>query len=160
MELGHGNPGVAYWMLLAADATGALIGAIVLESRGLLPPRPRTAVLLGLLWSLALGSFALSRTYALAVLLLFCAGFLELSFSSMAMALVQLNAPPWLRGHVIGAYSMASLGLRCISGITVGVLGSVLGIHHSLSLAAAILLAGLVLLLITLTPEHEAAIPG
>jgi hypothetical protein len=44
---------------------------------------------------------------------------------------------------------MAALGLRCVSGITVGVLGSVLGIHHSLSLAAAILLAGLALLLST-----------
>src|SRR5579862_2010200 len=44
-ELGHGNPGLAYWMLLGADAVGALIGAIVLESRGLLPPRPRTAIL-------------------------------------------------------------------------------------------------------------------
>lgn len=145
-ELGHGNPGVAYWMLLAADATGALIGALVLESRGLLPPRPRTALLLGMLWCTALGGFALARSYPLAVLLLFCAGFLELSFSSMAMALVQLNAPSGLRGHVIGAYSMAAMGLRCVSGITVGLLGSVLGIHHSLSLAAAVLLLGLLLL--------------
>jgi MFS family permease len=157
-ELGHGNPGFAYWMLLAADAIGALIGAVVLESRGLLPPRPRTAVLLGMLWCLALGGFALARTYPLAVLLLLCAGFLELSFSSMAMALVQLNAPPRLRGHVIGTYSMAALGLRCVSGITVGVLGSVLGIHHSLSLAAAVLLAGLALLLTTQSRYAESAI--
>ena len=146
-ELGHGNPGLAYWMLLGADAVGALIGAIVLESRGLLPPRPRTAILLGILWCAALAGFALAPVYPLAVLLLFCAGFLELSFSSMAMALVQLNAPPELRGHVIGTYSMAALGLRCVSGLTVGLLGSVIGIHRSLSLAAVILLGGLLLLL-------------
>lgn len=153
-ELGHGNPGVAYWMLLAADATGALIGATVLESRALLPPRARTAVLLGMLWCVALAGFALASSYPLAVLLLFCAGFLELSFSSMAMALVQLNAPPGLRGHVIGAYSMAALGLRCFSGLSVGVLGSVLGIHRSLSLAATALLIGLLLLI---THSHRQA---
>jgi hypothetical protein len=76
----------------------------------------------------------------------------------MAMALVQLNAPPGLRGHVIGAYSMAALGLRCVSGIIVGVLGTVLGIHHSLSFAAAVLLGGLLLLAVRMrVPRPESA---
>lgn len=145
-ELGHGDPGFAYWTLLAADAAGALIGAGVLESRGLLPPRPRTALWLAVLWCCAIGGFALTRVYPLAVLLLFCAGFLELSFNSMSMALVQLNAPPPLRGHVIGVFTMAANGLRFVSGITVGLLGNVLGIHRSLSLAAALLLIGLLAL--------------
>jgi MFS family permease len=146
-ELGHGNPGLAYWILLAADAMGALIGALVLESRGLLPPRPRTAIVLGILWCLAIGGFALVRIYPVSILLLFCAGFLELSFNSMSQALVQLNAPVTLRGHVIGVFSMASLGLRFVSGITVGLLGSLLGIHISLALAAGVLLVALVALL-------------
>jgi MFS family permease len=146
-ELGHGNPGIAYWMLLAADALGALIGAVVLESRGLLPPRPVTAILLGMLWCLAIGGFALVRIYPVSIMLLFCAGFLELSFNSMSQALVQLNAPAALRGHVIGVFSMASLGLRFVSGITVGLLGSLIGIHASLSLAAAVLLVGLAALM-------------
>lgn len=145
-ELGHGNPGLAYWTLLAADATGALIGAVVLESRGLLPPKPQTALRLGVLWCLAIGGFALLHVYPVAVLMLFCAGFLELSFNSMSMALVQLNAPPRLLGHVIGVFTMAANGLRFVSGITVGLLGSALGIHRSLSLAAALLLVGLLLL--------------
>ncbi len=145
-ELGHGNPGMAYWMLLAADATGALLGAAVLESHGLLPPRPRTALLLGMLWCVAIGGFALMHVYAWAILMLFCAGFLELSFNSMAQALVQLNAPVAIRGHVIGVFSMAALGLRFVSGITVGLFGSVLGIHRSLSLAAVVLMVGLLLL--------------
>jgi MFS family permease len=146
-ELGHGNPGIAYWMLLAADALGALIGAVVLESRGLLPPRPATAILLAILWCVAIGGFALVRVYPIAIMLLFCAGFLELSFNSMSQALVQLNAPGALRGHVIGVFSMASLGLRFVSGITVGLLGSLIGIHASLSLAAVVLLVGLAALM-------------
>src|ERR1700744_4239941 len=58
-DLGHGDPGVAYSMLLAADAGGGLLAGIVLEGRGLLPPRPRTAIMLAMLWCAALASFSL-----------------------------------------------------------------------------------------------------
>lgn len=141
LDLGHGDPGLSYGALLAADAAGALLGAVVLESRGLLKPKANTALLLGLLWSAALGGFALTHQYPLALALLFAAGFLELSWSAMAQALVQLNAPEHLRGHVIGAYAMASLGLRLFSGLTVGVLGGLVGVHTSLAISAAVLCA-------------------
>ena len=69
-DLGHGDPGVSYSMLLAADAAGGLLAGLVLEGGGLLPPRPRTAILLAMLWCAALAIFALSRSYPLA--LAFC----------------------------------------------------------------------------------------
>jgi MFS family permease len=138
--LGHGDPGITYGMLLAADAAGALTAGIALESRGLLSARVRTAVILAMLWCMALGAFAMTSSYALALPLLFVAGFMELSFSSMAQTLVQVNAPAALRGRVIGVYSMASLGLRMFSGMTVGMLGAVIGIHWSLTLSAITLL--------------------
>ncbi|HXJ00403.1 MAG TPA: MFS transporter [Micropepsaceae bacterium] len=144
-DLGHGDAGVMYSALLAADAAGALTGGIVLESRGL-PPNPRTAFALAMLWCCAIAGFALTSFYPLALAILFAAGFLELSFNSMAQALVQINAPPPIRGRVIGLYSMAGLGLRAFSGVTVGILGGVIGIHWSLSLSALTLLALLALL--------------
>src|SRR3546814_3118439 len=61
-----------------------------------------------MIWCAALGSFALSSSYVLALLLLFVAGFVELSFNSMAQTLVQLNAPPEMRGRAIGVYNMRS----------------------------------------------------
>lgn len=135
-DLGHGDPGVSYSLLLAADAGGGLLAGLALEGRGLLPPRPRTAIILALLWCAALTVFALSRSYALALCFLFVAGFLELSFNAMAQSLVQLNAPIDMRGRVIGLFNMASLGLRAFSGISVGLLGSLIGIHWSLALSA------------------------
>src|SRR5882757_7873436 len=42
-DLGHGDPGLSYSMLLAADAAGALLAGFALESRGLLTAAPRTA---------------------------------------------------------------------------------------------------------------------
>jgi hypothetical protein len=136
-DLGHGDPGMSYSMLLAADAAGALSAGFVLESRGLLSPNPRTACLLAMLWCSVLGSFALTRTYPVALVLLFSAGFLELSFNTMAQTLVQLHAPSAIRGRVIGLFSMTSLGFRTFSGVSVGLAGSMIGIHRSLALSAA-----------------------
>ena len=72
---------------------------------------------------------------------LFAAGFLELSFNAMAQSLVQLNAPLDKRGRVIGLFNMASLGLRAFSGVSVGLLGSLIGVHWSLALSALATLA-------------------
>src|SRR6201996_7283516 len=140
-DLGHGDPGVSYSLLLAADAAGGVLAGVVLEGRGLLPPRPRTAIVLAMLWCVALAIFSLAKSYPLALGFLFAAGFLELSFNAMAQTLVQLNAPPDKRGRVIGLFNMASLGLRAFSGISVGLFGSLIGIHWSLGLSALVMLA-------------------
>ena len=139
-DLGHPDGGITYSALLAADAAGALVAGFVLESRGLLPPNPRTAFLLAMLWCIAIGAFAMATSYPLALALLFVAGFLELSFFAMAQTLVQVNAPAQVRGRVIGLFAMAALGARAFSGVTVGLGGSVIGIHLSLALSAALLL--------------------
>src|SRR4029079_16907431 len=111
----------------------------VLESRRLLTAAPATACMLAMLWCGALGFFAVVRGYPLALALLFAAGFLELSFNTMAQTLVQLHAPAAIRGRVIGLFSMTSLGFRTFSGVSVGLVGSVIGIHRSLALSAALL---------------------
>jgi hypothetical protein len=145
-DLGYGRPGYAYSMLLAADAAGALSAGFILEGGNWLRPAPRTALLLAMSWCVALGTFALMREYWAALALLCAAGFLELSFNSMSQALVQLNAPAALRGRVIGAFATASNGMRMFSGISVGLVGGVIGIHHSLALSAAVLLLAIVTL--------------
>jgi MFS family permease len=140
-DLGHGDVGVLYTILLAADAAGALLAGFALESRSLLRAQPRTAFILVMLWCVAIAGFAMSPTYLFAVGFLFAAGFLELSFNAMAQTLVQLRAPAESRGRVIGLFNMSAQGLRAFSGVTVGVGGSLIGIHWSLALSAVALLA-------------------
>jgi MFS family permease len=140
-DLGHGDPGVSYSMLLAADAAGAMLAGVVLEGRGLLTATPRMAMILAICWCSALTGFALASSYPLALMLLFTAGFFELSFNAMAQTLVQIHAPPDMRGRVIGLFNMASLGLRAFSGVSVGLLGSVIGVHWSLGLSAVAMLS-------------------
>jgi MFS family permease len=149
-DLGHGDPGVSYSMLLAADAAGAMLAGVVLEGRGLLPAHPRTAIILAMLWCTALVGFSLATAYPLALVLLFTAGFFELSFNAMAQTLVQLNAPLDMRGRVLGLFNMASLGLRAFSGVTVGLIGSLIGIHWSLAASALVILAFTCALLVLL----------
>jgi MFS family permease len=155
-DLGHGDPGAAYSALLAADAAGALTAGLVLESRGL-HPTPRLAFVFAMLWCCALAGFALTGLYTLALVLLFAAGFSELSFNSMAQALVQLQAPAQIRGRVIGVYNMAAMGLRAFSGVTVGIVGGLIGIHWSLSLSALCLLVILAALFGFLLPAGRVA---
>ncbi len=151
-DLGHGDAGIFYAMLLGADAAGALTAGMLLESSGWLQPRLMTPFILVMIWCCALGSFALTTSYPLAVALMFVAGFVELSYNSMNQTLVQLYAPTPIRGRVLGLYSMAQMGLRSFAGISVGVVGSGIGIHHSLFLAVSLLFAITVGLFMTIRP--------
>jgi MFS family permease len=152
--LGHGDADFSYSMLLAADAAGALTAGLVLEGRNLLQANPRTAFALAMAWCVAIAAFAVSTSYALALGLLFFAGFFELSFNAMAQTLVQIRAPEKLRGRVIGLFAMSSLGLRAFSGITVGLGGAVIGIHWSLALSAMALLALTIILFVRIGASH------
>lgn len=145
-RLGKGEAG--YSVLLAANGAGAFVSGVLLESRGFLQARARTAIVLALLWCTALGLFAFTPYYHLAVGLLFAAGFLNLAFLTMSQTLVQLISPAHLRGQLIGLFIMSGLGLRTFSGITVGVVGGAIGIQWSLGLSCGVLLAIMLLLLV------------
>jgi MFS family permease len=148
-DVGHGNPGAAYSMLLAADAAGALTAGVLLESRGggLMRTQVASALRLAMLWAAALACFACARSYPAALALLFTAGFFELSFSSMTQTLVQLHAPTEIRGRVLGLFNMAALGMRAFSGVTVGLAGSLVTVHVSLAASAILFIAVTALLL-------------
>lgn len=145
--LGTDRSGLYYSLLLSANAAGALIAGIVLESRGLLQARIQSAFVLTALWAVSLIGFALSGNFIVALALLLVAGFLNLAASSMAQTLVQLHAPPEVRGRIIGLFHMFALGLMTFSGVTVGIGGEFVGVHWSLGLSAAALLAVVLLLL-------------
>jgi len=107
-DFGHDKQDWAYSVLLGANAAGAAIGGLLLEGTGLLRPNARNAAICSILWCTAIVGFAACTSYPLAVALLFCAGFLNLTFLSMAQTLVQLRAPAQLRGRLIGLFNMSN----------------------------------------------------
>ena len=147
-DLGTDEAGAGYSVLLAANAAGAIIGTVALETVPLVRPTPRAAILCAIGWGVTIGSFAAATSYPLAVTLLVLAGIFNLAFTSMAQTLVQVLAPPAIRGRVVGLFNTAILGLRAGSGITVGVLGALINVHRSLVLSAAIVVVIAVVLLV------------
>ncbi len=165
--LGADETGTRYTVLLAADAAGAILGVLLLESANFSRPGVRAAIASAGLWGLTMGLFALTQNYAMAVALLVLAGVFNIAFQSMAQTLVQLLAPSTIRGRVVGLFNMAMLGLRAGSGLTVGLMGDFIGVR--LSLAASSLAVVLVSVALfardararsPLSPENEIASVG
>lgn len=155
-DLGIGQAGFGYGLLLAANAGGAVLGGVVLEATHILKPTGRSAMFSTLVWSACMLLFAFSTNYVVAVVLLIGAGVANLAAQSIAQTLVQLLAPAEKRGRVLGVYNMASSGLRAGSGLSIGLVGGVIGIHWSLGLSA-LLLVGVVIALLVYTGRTAAA---
>lgn len=140
-DLGTEKADFAYSALLAANAAGSVFGGFVLDGKAWVPPTVKSAIICAILWCVTMTVFAFSNSYPFSLVLLFFAGALNLAFYSIAQTIVQLEAPVNLRGRLIGLFSMSAYGLRAFSGLTVGVLGGLIGVHWSLALSSLILLA-------------------
>ena len=75
----------------------------------------------------------------------------------VATALVQIHAPAAARGRIIGLFNMSALGLRAGSGVTVGLVGSLVGIHASLAGSAAVFAVWMAVLLVRQAQTRAAA---
>jgi MFS family permease len=146
-DFGTGTDGTAYGVLLFASGAGGVLGGLLLEVTGRIPVTVRAAALSTLIFGTATLGFALTGSYPFAVALLVLSGAANLAAMSIAQTIVQLRAPAGHRGRVIGLFGMSANGLRFGSGLTVGLFGGVVGVHASLALSSAALLAGTVLVM-------------
>ncbi|MBM3821245.1 MAG: MFS transporter, partial [Acidimicrobiia bacterium] len=125
-----------YSILLAANAAGAILGVVWLEAGANLQPSVRGAMLFAILWGITMGLFPMAQNYLGAVGLLVVAGVFSIAFTSMAQTLVQILAPAHVRGTIVGLFNTSMLGLRAGAGVTVGVVGTWIGVHRSLELSS------------------------
>ena len=154
-DLGADEAGAWYSALLAANAAGAVLGALALESLHVVRPSARAALACAAIWGVAIGLFSVASTYPLALGLLVVAGMFNIAFTSMAQTIVQVLAPPNMRGSVVGLFNTAIMGLRAGSGVTVGVLGAIVNVHWSLAASAAVVVL-IALALLARESQHAA----
>jgi len=146
-HLGADEAGAWYSVLLAANAVGAIIGAVLLESAPFIRLSARTAIGCAAVWGVLMALFPAAQSYPAAVILPVLAGTFNIAFTSMAQTIIQLLAPPPLRGSMVGLFNTSMLGLRAGSGVTVGMLGALICVQWSLTLSsAAVVLVALGLL--------------
>jgi MFS family permease len=158
-HLGADEAGAWYSVLLAANAVGAIIGAVLLESATLMPMTARAAIGCAAVWGVLMGLFPAASSYPAAVTVLVLAGIFNVAFTSMAQTIVQLLAPPHVRGSMVGLFNTSMLGLRAGSGLTVGVLGALIGVQWSLTLSSAAVVAT-ALALLAIEARARAPLPG
>jgi sugar phosphate permease len=139
----HGSDEADIWytVLFSANAAGAVIGAVILETVVALQGGVRAAIVCAAIWGVVMAIFPFAHGYAAAVTLLVLAGVFNIAYTSMAQAVVQILAPPDLRGRVVGLFNTSMLGLRAGSGVTVGVVGALIGVELSLTLSAVVVVA-------------------
>jgi MFS family permease len=141
-ELGAGTAGLAYGVLLFANGIGGVVGGFLLEATGVLKPSAKAAVFATVGFGVMTLVFALTSSYALAIVALVIGGVANIASMSITQSIVQLEAPPEDRGRVYGVYGVFSAGLRTGNGVTLGVLGALFGIPLSIALCAALLVIG------------------
>jgi MFS family permease len=152
--LGADDGGALYSILLAANAAGAILGVIWLESGANVRPSVRGAVVFAIFWGVTMGLFPMASSYLVAVGLLVLSGMFSIAFTSMAQTLVQLLAPAASRGSIVGLFNTSMLGLRAGAGVMVGVIGSFIGVRWSLELSS---LAFVLVALWLLARERQSA---
>ena len=142
-RLGAGTAdGLAYGALLFATGAGGVIGGVLLEATNRIPPTVGAAVTSTLAYGGSILIFALTGWYWLALILLFIGGMANLASMSISQTVVQLLAPPEERGRVVGLYGVSASGLRMGSGLTVGLVGQLIGVAPALAWSSGALLAG------------------
>ncbi len=140
-----GDSELVYGTLLFALGMGGVVGGFFLEASGWIRPTVRTAVLSSIAFGVFVAIFAFTQWLVVAVIALLLTGFAQITSTSTEQAIVQLEAPPDDRGRVLGAYSMFGPGMQTFGGVTVGVLGTLVGIPATVMIGGAVLVAGTLL---------------
>src|SRR5438046_5684200 len=108
--LGRGANG--YGILMSASGTGAFVGALLVATFGhVFTPRK---IALGGVWLFSAAMLALSfaKSFPLALVFLFAAGFGMLLFFSTSNTVLQTIVPDEMRGRVMGVCARVFVGLR------------------------------------------------
>jgi MFS family permease len=149
-----GAPGLG--TLLSATGGGALVAGVALASGRSRIPRGRLIIGAMAAFAVVLMAFALSRTYALSLVLLALAGFCMILNNASVNALLQSRTPDRLRGRVMSVYVFMFVGMTPLGSLQAGALARWIGAPYALACGAGVLLL-IIAWVVTHVPELWAA---
>ncbi len=127
-----------YGLLMASTGVGAVVGALFIAS---LPPtarRGRWLTLGNICFPALLVGLALSRSFALSLVLLAGIGFSFVAQNVLANTLIQLTVPDELRGRVMSFYSLTFQGMMRLGGMQAGLVGDWLSAPIAVGVGAVV----------------------
>lgn len=133
-------------MLMSSAGLGAFIGAISLAIRPNIERKGMLVASAGILFSLSLIIFSVSRTLWLSLSILFIGGWGMISLMAMVNSLLQLSVSDDLRGRVMSAFSLVFLGFTPIGNLIIGWMAQGLGTPLAVTLGGMLCLLTIVLL--------------
>lgn len=136
----------AVGLLMSADGLGALVGSLLIASRGVDRSFTRLYIAGSLLFLTMILVFALSRWYGLSLPILFLAGLGVAGFATMQSTIILLVTPPALRTRVMGVLAV-SIGFGPLGILHVGLMADYLGASTAVVIMT---LEGLVALVIAI----------
>jgi MFS family permease len=136
------SPGaLTYGLLMAATGLGAVTGALFVAS---LPPSARRGRLLtlgNLSFPALVVLMALSRSFALSLVLLVGIGFSFVTQNALTNTLIQIIIPDELRGRVMSFYSLMFQAMMRLGGMQAGLMGDRFGAPFAVGIGAIVCLA-------------------
>ena len=125
-DIWNGGP-QGYGILLSASGAGALVGAFGLASIRNVKRQGAILIVSGIIFSLAIVSFALSTNLWLAAILLFLGGISITVFGTIISTFIQVIVPNEIRGRMMALYSITLIGLPSLGAMGSGSIAEMLG---------------------------------
>lgn len=113
--------------LSSANASGALIAAMMITFFGDRLPRVRLRTIALLLYSACLMGFTLMRSIPLAMLMICAVGWCGITSLTLSNTLLQMIVPNALRGRVMAVYSLMIMGVSQLAGLLLGGIADLTG---------------------------------
>jgi MFS family permease len=135
----HGGPD-DLGLLMTALGLGAIVGTLALARAGDYPHKGRALFVGCAVWAFFIGLFTFAGTLVWAAVFTALAGIFSSSLTALNRTMMQLEAPPDMRGRIMSFDQMAH-GLMPVGILPIGFLSDVVGVQHALQVSAALLLA-------------------
>jgi MFS family permease len=136
----------AFGLMVAAPGLGTLSAAFAIASRADTGGRGRKLLVATIGLSLALMAFAAMPWYAGGLPLLILTGLFTTLMAANMATILQLEAPPHLRGRLMSIYMLTLIGVPSLGTLVSGAVADVIGVRLTVGVTTAILLAGVFLI--------------